>query len=101
MAGGDAVKIEEKDGAVFLQVKVVPNSSRTQIAGMLGEALKIKVAQPPEEGKANRAVEELLAEVMGVAKGNVSVVAGMTRPQKVVRIVGVSGDEIRRLIGAA
>jgi len=95
------VKIEEKDGAVFLQVKVVPNSSRTQIAGMLGEALKIKVAQPPEEGKANRAVEELLAEVMGVAKGNVSVVAGMTRPQKVVRIVGVSGDEIRRLIGAA
>ena len=95
------MKIEEKDGAVFLQVKVVPNSSRTQIAGMLGEALKIKVAQPPEEGKANRAVEELLAEVMGVAKGNVSVVAGMTRPQKVVRIVGVSGDEIRRLIGAA
>ncbi|MGN6368181.1 MAG: DUF167 domain-containing protein, partial [Phycisphaerae bacterium] len=70
------MKIEEKDGAVLLQVKVVPNSSRTQVAGMLGEAVKIKVAQPPEGGKANRAVEELLAGLLGVAKGNVTVVAG-------------------------
>jgi uncharacterized protein (TIGR00251 family) len=93
------VKIEEKDEAVYLQVKVVPNSSRTQIAGMLGDAVKIKVMQPPEEGKANRAVEELLAEVLGIPKTNVGVVAGQTRPLKTVRIVGASAEEVRRALG--
>ena len=93
------MKIEEKDEAVYLQVKVVPNSSRTQIAGMLGDAVKIKVMQPPEEGKANRAVEELLAEVLGIPKTNVGVVAGQTRPLKTVRIVGASAEEVRRALG--
>jgi uncharacterized protein len=93
------VKLQEKDGAVLLPVKVVPNSSRTQIAGMLGDRVKIKVQQPPEEGKANRAVEELLAKVLGVPKTNVSVVAGQTRPQKTVKVVGISAEEIRRGLG--
>ena len=93
------MKIEEKDGGVLLRVKVVPNSSRTQIAGMLGEAVKIKVAQPPEDGKANRAVEELLAGVLGIPKASVAVVAGQTRPQKTVRIVGVSAEQVQRALG--
>jgi uncharacterized protein len=95
---GGVVKIEEKDGGVLLQVKVVPNSSRTQIAGMLGQAVKIKVAQPPEEGKANRAVEELLAGVLGIPKTSVSVVAGQTRALKTVRIVGLSAERVQRAL---
>ena len=95
------MKLQEKEGAVLLQVKVVPNSSRNQIAEMLGDALKIKVAQPPEDGKANRAVEELLAEVLGIPKTNVAIVAGHTRPQKTVRLHQITNDEAVAKITAA
>ncbi|MGN6366691.1 MAG: DUF167 domain-containing protein, partial [Phycisphaerae bacterium] len=57
--------------------------------------------QPPEGGKANRAVEELLAGLLGVAKGNVTVVAGQTRPLKTVRVAGVSAEAVAAKIGAA
>jgi hypothetical protein len=86
------MKLEEKDGALLLHVKVVPNSSRTQLAGLLGDALKIKVAQPPEDGKANRAVEELLAEILGIPKNSVTVIAGQTRPQKTIRLQQITAD---------
>ena len=95
------MKLEEKDGAVLLHVKVVPNSSRTQIAGTLGNALKIKVAQPPEDGKANRAVEELLAETLGLPKTSVTVVAGHTRPQKTIRLQQITADAALERLTAA
>ena len=47
-------------------MKVVPGSSRDQVVGWLGDASKIKVTAPPEKGKANEAVIELLAEPLGV-----------------------------------
>ncbi|MFM7075771.1 MAG: DUF167 domain-containing protein, partial [Planctomycetaceae bacterium] len=49
-----------------LEVKVVPGSSRDQIVGWLGDALKIKVTAPPEKGKANERVVELLAGALGI-----------------------------------
>ncbi len=93
--------LEEKGDGVYLRVKVVPNSSRDEVVGVLGDALKVKVAAVPEGGKANRAVEELLAKVLGVSKKSVEVVAGMTQARKVVRVVGVAVGEIRRLLGTA
>jgi uncharacterized protein (TIGR00251 family) len=81
---------------VKLPLKVVPGSSRTQIAGWLGDALRVKVAAPPERGKANAAVEELLAEVLGLPRGAVKIVSGATSARKVVEIVGLSEAEIRR-----
>jgi uncharacterized protein (TIGR00251 family) len=93
------LKIAEQNGAVVVEVKVVPNSSREMIAGLLGDRLKIKVAPPPEDGKANRAVEELLARTLGVAASQVTVVAGHMRPQKTVRIVGVAAAVVRAKLG--
>jgi uncharacterized protein YggU (UPF0235/DUF167 family) len=48
--------IKQLDGSVLLTVKVVPASSITRIAGMLENILKVKVAAPPEKGKANKAL---------------------------------------------
>jgi uncharacterized protein (TIGR00251 family) len=84
---------------VLLHVKVVPNSSRTQIAGMLGDALKIKVAQPPEDGRANRAVIELLAAALGIPAAHIAIVAGHARPRKTVRIQGAGTAVLARLLG--
>lgn len=82
MAGGQ--------GGVRIRVKVVPNASRSRVAGVLGDHLKISVAAPPEAGKANAAVRALLAETLGVAERGVEIVSGHTQPRKVVFVSGVT-----------
>jgi uncharacterized protein (TIGR00251 family) len=78
-----------------LEVKVVPGASRSGIVGWLGEALKIRVTAPPERGKANAAVAEILAGALGIARRNVRVTRGKTSPRKIVEIDGLSADEVR------
>ncbi len=80
---------------VEITVKVVPNASRDRIVGPLGDALKIQVAAPPERGRANAAVEQLLAEALGVKQKDVSVARGMSNPRKVVLVRGVAIERIQ------
>jgi len=70
-----------------LNVKVVPGSSRNQIVGWLGDALKIKVSAPPEKGRANEAVMELLATKLGISTDDIEVESGHSSPSKVVAIL--------------
>jgi uncharacterized protein len=81
---------------IKLQVKVVPGSSRSSIAGWMGETLRIRVTAPPERGKANAAVEELLAQVLELARDRVRIVSGHGSPRKLVEITGVDAVELRR-----
>ena len=81
--------------ATRLAVKVVPGASRNGIAGWLGDTLKVRVTAPAEQGKANAAVEALLAEALGVAKDRVRIASGAASPRKVVEIAGLSEDEVR------
>lgn len=94
MSNGGSV-IKPVGAGVELAIKVVPGSSRDRIAGALGDALKIAVAAPPEKGKANDAVIALLAEVLGVKRNAVTIVAGHTQPRKTIRIAGVAADDVR------
>jgi len=82
------------DTTIKLPLKVVPGSSRSCIAGWLGEALKVRVTAPAERGKANAAVEKIVAEALSVSKESVRVVVGKTSPQKVVEITGLSEAEV-------
>lgn len=84
----------------LLKVKVVPGASRTRVVGWLGEELKVTVAAVAESGKANAAVEELLAGVLGVGRREVRVVGGLTRPRKVVEILGLDAGEVGRRLAA-
>jgi uncharacterized protein (TIGR00251 family) len=71
-------------------VKVIPKSSRTELVGHLADGTwKIKVAAPPEKGKANQALCEFLAGHFGVAKSRVSILSGETSHLKRVHIEGV------------
>jgi uncharacterized protein (TIGR00251 family) len=96
-----SMNLQQKGNVLLLAVKVVPNASRAAIAGLLGDRLKVKVAQPPEDGKANRAVEDLLATTLGLPSSHVQVVAGHTRPQKTVQITGLPLETARTLLLAA
>ena len=90
------LSIESVDGAAVIDVKVVPGSSRDQIVGLLGTSLKIKVAAPPHEGQANRAVCRLLSQVLGIAAGQVQVIAGGGRPNKRIAVAGLSPEQVRQ-----
>jgi uncharacterized protein (TIGR00251 family) len=84
-----------------LAIKVVPGSSRSGIAGWLGDTLRVRVTAPAERGKANAAVEALLREVLGLSAGGATIVSGSSSPRKIVEIVGLSKSEVRRRLANA
>ena len=88
------MKIEEIGSGVVFTVKVVPGSSKTCIAGLLGGMLKIKIAAPPEKGKANKCLVNFLAETFGVRKNDVKIISGQTNPVKRIQISGTSSEQL-------
>ena len=69
-----------------VRIKVVPGAKQDGLAGVLGDRLKVRVRAPPEDGRANQAVCDLLQRLTGARR--VSVVAGPTSPQKTLRLEG-------------
>jgi uncharacterized protein len=78
--------VSSKDGSLVLELHVQPGASRTEIAGMHGERLKIRLAARAVDGRANAALIEFLAAEYGVARANVSIEAGLKSRQKRVAI---------------
>ncbi len=77
-----------------LDIKAVPGARRDEIAGWLGDRLKIRISAPPEGGKANKAICALLAETLGLRRRDISIVSGSTSPEKTVEIVGLSDEDL-------
>jgi len=90
--------IRQVPGGVEIVVKVVPGSSRNQLAGQLGDALKVRVSAPPEKGRANAAVAALLADRLGVAGKDVTLISGEASPRKTFCVRGVSVAQARMLL---
>lgn len=93
------VNISEKDGCVSVTVRVVPRSSKTEFAGELEGAVKVRVASPPVDGAANAELIKLFAKTLGVRKGDVEIVAGQASKTKQIRITGVTAEQLRNAIG--
>lgn len=77
---------------------VQPRASRTEIAGVHGDAIKVRLTAPPVDGAANAALVLFLADVLGVTRGAVRVVAGEQSRSKLVEVVGVGPEHIYRLV---
>jgi uncharacterized protein len=86
---------------VVLRVHVQPGAGRTSVTGRHGDAVKLKVAAPPEGGRANDAVASLLATTLGVEAGQVELTSGGTSRTKRFTISGVDLGDFRRLLGEA
>jgi uncharacterized protein (TIGR00251 family) len=86
--------ITESKGMVTLTIKIVPRARKNQIAGIEGDALKIRLNAPPVEGKANDALVEFLAKTLGIARAQIEIVAGHTARRKIVRVRGISAREV-------
>lgn len=81
-----------------LTIKVVANASRTEIAGWLGESLKIRVRAAPEDGKANRALIRFLSGKLGCARSQIVLESGEFSPQKRIRTVGINRSQLLTLL---
>lgn len=80
------------DGALVLAIQAQPGAKRTEVAGLHGDALKIRVAAPALEDRANDALIEFLAERFGVPKRSVTLLSGHKSREKRFIVVGSSVD---------
>ena len=80
----------------LIAVKVVPRAARDEIVGWLDGVLKVRVTAPPQDGRANRALEALLAAALSLKKNAVSVASGQASAHKRVAITGLDRAEIVR-----
>jgi hypothetical protein len=85
---------EDNDGVIF-SAKIVPASSRTAIAGLLDGMVKIKVAAPPEKGKANQLLLSFLAKELGVKTKALSIISGQRNAVKQIKIAGISTQTLQ------
>lgn len=76
----------EKDGAVIIDVHVMPNAAKTQIQGLHDGALRVRLKAPPVDGKANLALQAWLAQTMGIPRGAIELVRGDTARRKQLRV---------------
>ncbi len=90
------IPIRESAGAVTFQVKVHPRAKKDALTGVHGDALKLALTAPPVEGRANDAVVEFFADLLRLPRSSVTIAAGQTSRNKVVRITGITADALRQ-----
>ena len=95
-----AYGIAAHEQGVTIRVYVAPRSSASKVVGEHNGALKVALTAPPVEGAANKALVELLAKLLDVPKGAVSIASGETSRNKTVRVDGVDAQmAARKLLG--
>jgi uncharacterized protein (TIGR00251 family) len=88
-----------KHGAA-ITVKVMPRAKHTELAGLMDDGtLKIRLAAPPVDGAANKALIEYLAQTLGIAKSQIEIIAGETSERKLISLLGISADEVDAIVG--
>ena len=81
------------DGSFVLKVQVQPGAGKTALVGRHGDALKVKVAAPPEHGRANDACAALIAELLGIKTSDVALSSGGSSRSKRFAVSGLEQDE--------
>ena len=95
------LRVAEVNGRVGLSVHVQPKAARTEIVGLHGDALKIRLTSPPVGGAANDALVKFLAETFAVARGAVRILAGEHSRSKIVEIEGITARALHEIVDAA
>ncbi len=85
---------------MILSVMVIPNASRDEIVGWQGESLKIRIAAPPVEGKANEAVIKFLAKRLDLAPSDLSIAGGATGKRKKIKIP-LTEEDVRKNLSSS
>jgi len=90
------VAIENSPSGATFAVKVHPRAKKNAITGEVGDALKLALTAPPVDGKANEACIEFLAKFLKVPRSSVTIAAGHSSRNKVIRVAGLQAEEVRK-----
>ncbi|MBK7647121.1 MAG: YggU family protein [Betaproteobacteria bacterium] len=82
------------DGRITLTLHIQPGAKKTEFAGLHGDALKIRLAAPPVDGKANEALIKFVAEALGLPKSAVNLKSGQTSRRKVLEVSGTTSETV-------
>ena len=93
------VVIRNSPTGVSFAVKVHPRAKKNAITGHVGDALKIALTAPPVDGKANTACIEFFAKLLNVPRSSVTIAAGQTSRNKVIRVAGLTAQQVRDRLG--
>jgi hypothetical protein len=88
------IPIEETADGVVFDIRVIPRSSRSELAGIRGDALKLRITAPPVEGAANKECIRFLSEVLGVKRSQVQIIAGHRSKNKKIFISEIHRKDI-------
>jgi hypothetical protein len=88
------IPIRETPGGVNFAIKVQPRAKKNAITGEIGDALKVSLTAPPVEGKANQACIEFFAKLFEVPRSSITIAAGQTSRNKLIRVAGLSAVEV-------
>ena len=91
--------LRESNGGVSFQVRVVPRANKSEVVGIEGEAVKIRLKAPPVEGKANEALIKFLADALAISKAQIEILSGHTARTKVVRVKGIRPERVQAALG--
>jgi len=94
----DTLNITKKDGQFLFSVKVVPGSSKTEIAGIYNSMLKVRLCAAPEKGKANQALVKLLSGKLNVPKNQITITAGLTSKVKQISVKNITQKTIDAIL---
>jgi uncharacterized protein len=86
------------DGSLLLSLHVQPGASRTELAGLHGDALKLRLAAPPVDGRANKAVVDFIAEILHLPKSAVVIRSGLASRAKKLLLTGIAEHQARSLL---
>jgi uncharacterized protein (TIGR00251 family) len=93
------IQVHDTEAGATFAVKVHPRAKKNAITGEVGDAMKLALTAPPVDGKANDACIEFFAKLLKVSRSSVTIAAGQTSRNKVIRVAGISAEEVRsRLI---
>jgi uncharacterized protein len=95
------VRIQQSGDDVTFTVKVHPKARRERISGLLGDALKLEITAPPIEGRANEACIDFFANFLKVPRSSVTIAAGLSGRNKLIRLSGISAAAVEHAFAAA
>jgi uncharacterized protein len=90
-----------KAASTRVRLRVSPGANSAHVVGRHGEAWKVRVAAPPEGGRANEAVVRLLAETLSLPRDAVTLVSGHGARNKIVQLTGLDSTQIERRLSSA
>ena len=91
--------LNEKDNAVTIRIRVQPRASRTEIVGEHAGAIKLRVAAPPVDGKANEECRRFLAKLLKVGATSIEIISGDLSREKVIRVSNISAQRVLEALG--